>query len=384
MATLEQLKAAYAEEQIHPYKARTLADVPINYEAITPEWLTAAICRGTPDAAVTGFEIVDRSNGSSNRARLRLRYNEAGIEAKLPPTVFCKAAEKLESRLTVGRSGCALAEVDFFAKVRPRLDIEAPVGFHGGFNPDNCAYIVVMHDLGVDTPFSDEHTVITRARAEAMVTLLARFHATFYQNPDLETPALPYLHWSDWWRRMMEVSPDFGASCDIGFDRAESVVPPRLFKRRGEIWPLTEESVSRQRHLPSTLIHNDVHVKNWYIKPDGTMGLGDWQIITAGHWSRDLIYALSVGLTVENRRAWDRDLIRLYLEKSAEYGMPRIPLDEALLYCRQQLLSVLAFWTITLQPARDMPDMQPVPLTLAFMERITHAMDDLDALDSFG
>ncbi|MEJ2459065.1 MAG: hypothetical protein P8Y58_13380 [Novosphingobium sp.] len=46
-------------------------------------------------------------------------------------------------------------------------------------------------------------------------------------------------------------------------------------------------------------------------------------------------------------------------------------------------MTVLAFWTNTLNPAPGMPDMQPRDSTLEFIRRITIAMDDLDTLDSF-
>jgi hypothetical protein len=86
----EQVAAAYQAEQTAGRKALTIADVPGTYEAITPQWLTAVLCRTTPGAEVTAFRFGDRSDGSSNRARIWLTYNEAGQCAGLPPTVFCK------------------------------------------------------------------------------------------------------------------------------------------------------------------------------------------------------------------------------------------------------------------------------------------------------
>jgi hypothetical protein len=66
-----------------------------------------------------------------------------------------------------------------------------------------------------------------------------------------------------------------------------------------------------------------------------------------------------------------------------EYGVPPISEDEAWKNMRQQLLTALAFWTITLRPAPGMPDMQPERTTHEFLRRIYAAMDDHDALDSF-
>jgi hypothetical protein len=71
------------------------------------------------------------------------------------------------------------------------------------------------------------------------------------------------------------------------------------------------------------------------------------------------------------------------LDESASLGMQRMSFDDAMQNCRQQLLTVLAFWTITLCPAEGMPPMQPETTTYTFLERIFAAMDDLDSLDSF-
>ncbi|MET0545711.1 MAG: aminoglycoside phosphotransferase family protein [Caulobacterales bacterium] len=380
----DRVKRAYDADQANPKKAVKLGDVPTRYELITPEWLSAILCKDARDAKVTGFELGPKNDGSSNRRRISITYNAAGSAAGLPSSVFCKAAESMGNRVILGPTGTAQGEVDFFGKVRSRLDIEAPVGLYGAFDPETFNYIVMMHDLTGKATFFDDHTtVLSRDQAEQMVRLLARLHARFYESADIGTPALPYLTWPDWWTRMMQVSPDFGTSCDRGFAAAESVLPARLFARAKEIWPLTTESVERHRKLPKTINHCDVHLKNWYVTNEGKMGLADWQIVTIGHWSRDLIYALSTSLTVENRRAWLDDLIRIYLDESASLGMPRTSFDEAMLLCRQQTMSALAFWTITLCPADGMPAMQPEGLTFEWLKRIGALMDDLDAVDSF-
>ena len=113
------------------------------------------------------------------------------------------------------------------------------------------------------------------------------------------------------------------------------------------------------------------------------MGLADWQCATKGHWSRDVSYAIACGLTVEDRRAWERDLLRYYLDRLQAAGGERISFDDAWTHYRQQMFHALSWWTVTLAPAADMPDMQPRDTSLEFLARITHAVDDLESLDSF-
>jgi aminoglycoside phosphotransferase (APT) family kinase protein len=163
----------------------------------------------------------------------------------------------------------------------------------------------------------------------------------------------------------------------------KDVIPARTWNRHAEVWEKTLASVNRHKELPLTLMHGDVHLKNWYIAGNGEMGLGDWQCVSRGHWSRDVCYAISSALTVEHRRAWERELLAYYLDELAASGGPKVALDDALLDYRQQLMTALTWWTITLAPTDDIPDMQPKDITLEMVRRIGTACDDWDSLDSF-
>ncbi|MEJ7935277.1 hypothetical protein WG907_13565 [Sphingobium sp. AN558] len=124
-ASIEAIRAAFEAETDHDRPVFAADDVPTSYKAITREWLAAVLCGNAPGAAVTDFRFDERDDGSSNRRRIFLHYNEAGQAAGLPATVFCKAAETLENRIVLGVSDTAQAEADFYNLVRPRLDFEA-------------------------------------------------------------------------------------------------------------------------------------------------------------------------------------------------------------------------------------------------------------------
>ncbi|WP_380875934.1 hypothetical protein ACFB49_06620 [Sphingomonas sp. DBB INV C78] len=381
-SSAEKITAIFEKEQ-HDAKVTKATEVPTSYDSITDAWLTDVICDSTPDAAVVAHRLDARDDGSSNRRRIFIDYNEAGQRAGLPTTVFCKAAETLNNRLVLGISGAAQTEVNFYNLVRPRLGIEAPVNVYSRFDPDSYASLIMLQDLGGKVEFCDDRTVIDWDRATSQATTLARLHSPFYQSPELGSATLPFRTWFKWWRDMMTASPQFAESCDIAFGDSEALMPARLFKRRAEIWPATDLSIARHEVLPHTLIHCDVHLKNWYVTPENVMGLSDWQIISVGHWSRDFVYTMTTALTIEDRRKWEKDLLRFYLDKMEEFGVPKVSEDEAWKNLRQQLMTALAFWTITLHPAPGMPDMQPERTTHEFLRRLYAAIDDHDALDSF-
>jgi hypothetical protein len=47
------------------------------------------------------------------------------------------------------------------------------------------------------------------------------------------------------------------------------------------------------------------------------------------------------------------------------------------------MFGALAWWTVTLAPSVDIPDMQPQDFTVEMIKRITQAIEDLESLDSF-
>ena len=377
---VDQLKAAYELEKHNRHPPVTADDVPFTYEDITDEWLTTILCGQHPGAKVTGHRLDVADDGNSNRRRIFIELNDVGKKAGLPDRVFCKASQGLANRISLGPPGAIESEVNFYNIVRPLLNIEAPICYHARFNTALNS-IIVMRELESGTTFCTHTTDFTRARAENQLRVLASFHGKFLESPALKTTLAPFKTWFDFFNGMDY--PAFEQACDQGFGIAEEVIPTRLFKRRSEIWTATRKSVENHNHLPHTLTHGDDHQRNWYITANGNMGLNDWQAATRGHWSRDVVYGLTTSLTVENRRAWEQDLLRYYHDLLQQSAGRELSFDGVFDAYRQQLMTALAFWTITINPAPGMPDMQPRDSTLEFIRRIATAMDDLDTLNSF-
>jgi hypothetical protein len=350
-------------------------EIPITYDRITDEWLTNTICRTTPGAVVVSHELDAPDEGTSNRRRIFLKYNEQGTKAGLPVSVFCKATQSLANRYILGLTGCAEGEVHFYNNVRSTLDVEAPVGFFANVNMDSLNSIVVLNDLANEVEFCDHRTEMTIERARSQMVLLAKLHGRFFQDPELGR----YQTVENFAQTMVN-EIDLEKSHEHGMEMAESVIPAGFYVRKAEIWPAILRSYEVHTKLPRTLIHGDVHLKNWYVAANGEMGLSDWQCCAQAHWSRDLAYTISTALTVENRRAWEADLIRYYLELLAAQGVPVPSFDEAMFLYRQQLVAALPMWTGTLGASASAPDMQPQATSVEFVKRIAHAIDDLDAL----
>jgi hypothetical protein len=380
--TFEQIKKEYASE-VERAAGRSLSsaeELPLSYEELTPGWLTAVLAGDVAGAEVVSHRLGEEDEGTSSRRHIFLEWNEAGRRAGLPGSVFSKSTMSLESRYLLGLNGGIAAEAVFYNSVLPRLEIRAPHALFARYDPDNFNSIIIMRDLAGQVTFGSHELDLTLEQARSQLRLLASVHARYYDSPELGSTLSEFNDWENYFAVTVDAA-GFGPACQRGFAQAEEVIPARLFARAAEIWPATLASVEDHRTLPRMLIHSDVHLKNWYIDSDGEMGLNDWQCSCKGHWGRDLAYAISTALSVDNRRAWERELVAYYLEQLQAAGAPKVEFDEAWRIYRRQLFNALAWWTGTLGQPPEAPKMQPPATSIEFIKRMTHAIDDLDALD---
>jgi hypothetical protein len=374
----ETIEAAFKRDVSERRKVYDPEEVPPFYDAITTKWLTAILCKDHLGSEVTelSWDVVD--DGTCNRRRMFLAYNQAGADAGLPPSIFCKGAQGLTNRLLLSASA-TISETTFYNRFRALLTLDAPTAYYAAYDMESWAAIAMLNDMADLVEFCTEKTELTLASVRSQLNLLASLHGPFYEDPRLKgefADLLPF-HWR---LNNLDRQHGVGACCKEGLAASEHLVPARLFQQRERVWDSTLTAVNWQSTQPETLTHSDVHLKNWYRRPDGEMGLSDWQAFGRGHWARDVAYALGTALPVEMRRAKEEDLLRYYLDRLAAHGGPSIPYDTAFRHYRAQFLGALAFWTLTYRPTASMPDMQPVETTEVFIHRLGHAVDDLDAL----
>jgi len=373
-----------AYERLARPKARLFDDVPCTPYAVTAEWLTAVLCNKTPGAIVTQVDVKPASAGTHERHQLKVSYNEEGRRAGLPVSIFTKSLPSIVTRMIGGFNGTARVEGSFFTQIRPELEIEAPLCHHSAYDRRTFAAIHLLEDLVAtkSATFCNHKTYVTRAMADDMIDLLASLHGRFYGDPTL---AERYRWLASYPRWFTIGAAKMGTEYYTrkAFDAAAHVIPAEVLARRDEVWPVTMRALALHDSEPQGLIHSDVHIGNWYRTDAGEMGLCDWQCLSRGHWTRDFAYAVTASLTPDNRRSWERELLARYIERFAEKTGITPDFDLSFQRYRQQIVHALAMWTITLCHSRLLPNMQPEDTTLTMIERITTAMADLDALDSF-
>lgn len=377
------LTAHWAKEKVRPHQPTTVTEFPRSTEFLTTEWLTQALCCDTPGAQVLDFALGEPNDGTTSRRGVTVTYNDAGTRARLPVDLYTKSTPGLLSRLVTIPTGVVAMETVFYNMIRPELDIEAPRGYFAGVDSRSGRSMFLLEDVAKTRgcTFGDPTTLyVDRKMAEDIVRLLATVHGAFWQSPRFESD-LRVIKDAETWQLELNQLIRMRSRSAVGVNRSAHVSPPEFRRRRDELWPAFLRSLSLHNSGPVTLLHSDVHSRNWYVTAEGRMGLYDWQCITKGNWALDVSYALSSALTVEDRRLWERELLDLYAEQLALSGGPRLSRDEVWLCYRQQLFHGLFFWLFTLGAGVLEPAMQPAEVSLANLERMTHAAVDLEVLD---
>lgn len=371
-----------AAERLGRSVPRTPDDIPRSAHDLTAEWLTAVLCAATPGAEVTSFDIPEAHAGTTSRAALRVTYNAVGTEARLPTRLFTKSSASFAQRLMLGGADVLHGESQFFMRFRPRIEMEAPVGYFGGVDPKSWRSFLVMDDIAVSkgARFAIPTTPITRSQLEDLLGNMAKYHGACWEDPELEVLKTP----NDFFRNLSTLVR-MGPRTAVGMERAKSVIPARLYGRADQLWEGTRRALDlATTEGPRTLLHGDGHVGQVYITGDGRMGHTDWQGTMQGAWFFDYSYLVSTALEPEDRRAWDRELLELYLEKLTEAGGKPPTFNEAWLRYRQAVFYAYSAWSFTIGRAFYQPKMQPDEISLACINRVAAAIDELDSLGAVG
>ena len=369
---------------MHAAPAVGRADVPRSVKEIGAEWLTATLCAQTPGAQVRSVRRLGESVGTTTRAPLEVTYNEAGANARLPTRVFAKCTTGLGQRLMLGLGGLVYGEPGFYSQVRPELEIEAPIGYHAGVEPRSWRSIVVVEDVSATRAahFWTPWTRTTRAQLEDLLANVAIWHGALWNSPRLAQWRWLKTPWDH--MRLIDALIGLADRRRVGAERACAVIVPRLRSRQSDLYEGMRRSMQRAGREPHTYLHGDLHIANTYLTSQARMGVVDWQVALRGSWAFDYGYAVATGLAVEERRAWERELLEFYLERLAAAGGAQIPRDVAWNAYRSAMFYPYFAWVYTIGRSRLQPNFQPDEVSLTMIERISSAIDDLGSLPAVG
>ena len=294
-----------------PGAARSGRDVPVpaTLDDLTAAWLSVALERPVEGLVVEPFG--EGVGFLGDIARLHLDYG-SGHGGEAPSTMVAKLPTQDPGGLAVGRMLSAWArESRFFADLAPRCPARVPACYYNGADPAAGRWALLLEDCGPGLP-TDQVRGATLEQATAAVVELGRFHANWFDQP-----------------RAAEWLPGFDRGPLSGLQDVVEHAVPTFVTRYGDRVPgptvdwlrrfaprLAAWSDGEARH-PLTVVHADYRLDNLIFAEDGTMTILDWQTALVGQGAMDLASFLATSLSVEHRRAWEKELVAQY---AAEVG----------------------------------------------------------------
>jgi hypothetical protein len=309
--------------------------------------------------SVTSVAVIGGDAGTSSRARLKLTGD--GV----PDSVFVKMpAEAVATRLMGELGRLAATETRFYTELAPQLT-GLPKSYGSVFDPLTGGFVLVLEDLAVDhCEFPDTLHPLDKNQASQIVGLLARLHATFWNR----VPGWLYTASGD------SVSLLVGSMLKTSARRlaGRTDVPVENGRFIDENYLAVAQLIDSPPHA---VMHGDAHPGNVYFR-NGAAGLLDWQAVRRGHPSRELAYTLITGMTTDDRRDCERELLDEYRDALEAAGGPEIDRDEFWNRYRQAALYAYVAALIT----AGMGGMQAEDIALEGLRRGVAALEDLDTV----
>jgi Phosphotransferase enzyme family len=314
---------------------------------------------------VTSVTILDGSVGTSSRSRLALTGED------VPPSVFVKMSAGTASTRMLGEiANLGENEVRFYKHLSSELS-GVPKSYGSAFDRLTGRFVIVLEDMTQDScEFFDTLRPIDRDGACQLVEMLAHVHGTFWNR-------LPRAGGNEPLSWLTATSDERNAPISAPIMRLSA----RRITARTSI-PLEEgrfvvENCAAAVRLvdvgPHTVLHGDGHPGNVYFR-NGKAGLLDWQVVKRGHPSRDLAYSLIIGMTSDERRANQRELLDVYRAALAAAGGPELDREE--LWGRYRQAAVSPF--LAALATAGLGGMQSDDIVFEGLRRAVNALSDLE------
>ena len=316
---------------------------------------------------VTSVATLDGSAGTSSRSRLAL--TGAGV----PDTVFVKmSAETAAIRMLGELANLGENEVRFYRDLSSELS-GVPQAYGSEFDPLTGRFVIVLEDLPHDScEFYDTLRPLSKDSASQLVEMLAHVHGTFWNRLPVVAGKGP-LGW-------------LTATSD---ERSLPITRPLMRLSARRLAEKTSVPVEDGRFVienypavvrlldtgPHTVLHGDSHPGNVYFR-NGKAGLLDWQVVKRGHPMRDVAYSLITGMTTDERRASQRDLLEVYRTALAANGGPDLDRGELWDWYRQAAVQPFMASLTT----AGLGGMQSDEIAFEGLGRAVAAFEDLDTV----
>jgi hypothetical protein len=306
-----------------------MSAIPSTFDDITAEWFTGALReRGRLSSGrATAVSVTRFGEGvglMGQTARLTVQFSDD--VRGLPTSYVVKLSATAEANRAMGvHYRIYEKEVRFYRELAPQVPVTTAEAFIAEFDPASHDFVLVLADLAplrvgseLEAPSDDEVRLAVRE--------MAKLHAHFW-NRRQDLPWVPMLNESPW-----DSHQQFWEQGWPAFLASRSEVPEAL-RRCGDL--MVTKVLPLQNWMcrtPTTIIHMDFRLSNTFFgESDGqpAFALVDWQPFSWARGPYDLGYFMSQSISIEQRRALEEEVLRLYVDELEAHGVTGYALADA-------------------------------------------------------
>lgn len=339
-----------------------------DFDQVTPDWLTGVlrVHGDLPQGEVTGVEKNVADTNTAQVAQLRLTYSDDAPEAA-PGRLFLKFSDRRR-------------EVDFYRLIVPATaDPPTLICYDAGYSEALNRAHLLLEDVSKTHAEPVKALPPTRPQYEAMLDVLACFHAQWWEHPRLSGD-LADLGGAVRNFACSVAQEQFGSFVDFLDDRL-SVARRKIYERVFAAWPPAPRAVRLRTGKALTITHGDAHAWNFMhpVSPEaGSLVIVDWAVWQVSVCTDDLAYMIAMHDYPDHRARMEKALVRTYYDRLLEYGVDNYEWDQCWLDYRISVIGNL-FWPVFHWSVQGAPD-----LWWPNLERSLLAFEDLDCAELLG
>lgn len=299
--------------------------VPMLVSDLSAVWLTGALREAghlPSHIEVSDFQAEPFGEGVGMVGQLARLHATYSASVNLPPTFIVKLPSPYEAnRAQMQQFRYYVREAMFYRDVAPKAGIRTPRCWWSAIDEENALSAILLEDVAhLSSP--DQIAGMSPALAERAVRAIARFHARWWQSPELDS-----LPWMDYGNGpiTMGAAPLFHYAWPLFLDNGfKSLLTPAQMELGEQVRDRFEALLTDFGGEPRTICHTDFRSENMFFGEPGSddeFVVIDWQLTTRSGGVYDVAYLLAQSLTVADRRAHEDRLLAAYHEELAAGGV---------------------------------------------------------------
>ncbi|WP_207790154.1 oxidoreductase family protein [Polymorphobacter arshaanensis] len=295
-------------------------DLRSTSETVDPAWLTDVLRRSGALQSARVTDLTWKNVGAGmlgDSIRFDLRYDRD--EDGAPASVVGKfPARDAVSRATGIDFGLYQTEVRFYQEIAATVAVRAPHCYYADINPATGDFAVILEDLGPARQ-GNQLTGCSLADAEQAMIQGAALHGPRWGEAGLRD--IPWIaSRAGTGSAVVDGMPGFIAEFHRRYD---DILEPE-FMAVADRYAANALAFLGRDYAPLTLGHVDFRLDNMLFDARGgsvPLAVLDWQSVSVTAGMLDISYFLGAGITRDERRQHERDLLGLYLEELRRYGV---------------------------------------------------------------